>query len=397
VTHSTNPGTTMHINGVDLNLAEHGGISSDSDPDSFQMFRYSASGYNFVGNMHECIIYDGILSAKDIAAVEAYLEAKRQGNNTGGEILDCGIAGSPGSPCPPDISSATLVANFVTHADTLDLDGKNHVTRWRAANNPDIVLEGIGTPESNIKFDQDELGGLGSLVANATGAQRYLRASLGSGLSDATIFWVGYFLPGRDGSLDDSSGQYLYSLGADGAGGSQMDAQVDDGYFELFGGDGTQRGESIADLHGQYSTWMTKFHATADPIGHEAHVNGENLNVEAPGYGYQTDDNLIVFAYQNSGGSGSSGYNFVGNMHQLLIYDGVLDATDTEAVMDYLNCKAIDCPFDFDGDCVVGGADLSVFLGMWGTANPLGDADGNGVVNGADLSLFLSAWGSCSQ
>jgi hypothetical protein len=50
-------------------------------------------------------------------------------------------------------------------------------------------------------------------------------------------------------------------------------------------------------------------------------------------------------------------------------------------------------PADYDGDGDVDGADLSVFLSMWGTNNPLGDFDSTGVIDGADLSRFLSYWG----
>lgn len=52
------------------------------------------------------------------------------------------------------------------------------------------------------------------------------------------------------------------------------------------------------------------------------------------------------------------------------------------------------CP-DLDGDCIVGGADLSVLLGAWGTSDPDADVDGDGTVGGADLSIVLGAWGDC--
>ncbi len=52
------------------------------------------------------------------------------------------------------------------------------------------------------------------------------------------------------------------------------------------------------------------------------------------------------------------------------------------------------CP-DLDGDCVVGGADLSILLGAWGTPNPAADLTGDGTVGGADLSILLGGWGDC--
>ena len=46
---------------------------------------------------------------------------------------------------------------------------------------------------------------------------------------------------------------------------------------------------------------------------------------------------------------------------------------------------------DYDGDGVVGPADLTVLLGSWG--RPEGDLDGDGIVGPMDLTIFLGAWG----
>ena len=53
------------------------------------------------------------------------------------------------------------------------------------------------------------------------------------------------------------------------------------------------------------------------------------------------------------------------------------------------------CEGDFDGDGVVGGADLAILLGAWGTSQPEYDLNGDGTVGGADLSVLLAAWGMC--
>lgn len=50
-------------------------------------------------------------------------------------------------------------------------------------------------------------------------------------------------------------------------------------------------------------------------------------------------------------------------------------------------------PGDLNGDCFVDGADLGIFLSLWGTSNPAADLDGSGLVDGADLGIFLSLWG----
>lgn len=48
-------------------------------------------------------------------------------------------------------------------------------------------------------------------------------------------------------------------------------------------------------------------------------------------------------------------------------------------------------PCDLDGDGVIGGADLTILLGEWGSCCT-GDLDGNGLVDGADLTILLSCW-----
>lgn len=65
----------------------------------------------------------------------------------------------------------------------------------------------------------------------------------------------------------------------------------------------------------------------------------------------------------------------------------------TKAAECAANCSAQPCPADLDGDGVVGGADLGLLLGSWGTPN--NDLDGDGVVGGADLGLLLGSWGAC--
>ncbi len=47
---------------------------------------------------------------------------------------------------------------------------------------------------------------------------------------------------------------------------------------------------------------------------------------------------------------------------------------------------------DLDGDGHVGGADLAILLGAWGTSDPSADLDHDGTVGGADLALLLGAW-----
>ncbi|MHC4976481.1 MAG: GC-type dockerin domain-anchored protein, partial [Planctomycetota bacterium] len=49
---------------------------------------------------------------------------------------------------------------------------------------------------------------------------------------------------------------------------------------------------------------------------------------------------------------------------------------------------------DLDGDGDVDGADLGLFLALWGTSDPTADLNGDGNVDGSDLGLLLAAWGA---
>jgi len=47
---------------------------------------------------------------------------------------------------------------------------------------------------------------------------------------------------------------------------------------------------------------------------------------------------------------------------------------------------------DLNLDGVVNGADLSILLAAWGTADPVADLNDDGIVNGTDLAILLGAW-----
>ena len=154
---------------------------------------------------------------------------------------------------------------------------------------------------------------------------------------DTTIFWLGRYEPGADGSLGDSAGQYVYCFGPAGSQGSQMDHQIDDGTFQLFGGSGTQSGGAISYLNGFNSVWRTEYYASSP--GHVAVVNGQNLSVPSDG-GYAVDSSaeLQLFGWQDNNGE-AGGFNFVGEFAEMVIYRGHLDTADLVSVHNYLNAK----------------------------------------------------------
>ena len=54
-----------------------------------------------------------------------------------------------------------------------------------------------------------------------------------------------------------------------------------------------------------------------------------------------------------------------------------------------------ECPEDLNGDGVVDGGDIGLFLIEWKTKDSPADFDGDGSVGGGDLGLLLIAFGDC--
>ena len=81
--------------------------------------------------------------------------------------------------------------------------------------------------------------------------------------------------------------------------------------------------------------------------------------------------------------------------------DGDLDIVfvdeldDSMLILQNSGLNPPEIPGDFDGDGVVGGADLGILLASWGDCPPPCPADlnGDGVVGGADIGLLLVNWG----
>ena len=59
-------------------------------------------------------------------------------------------------------------------------------------------------------------------------------------------------------------------------------------------------------------------------------------------------------------------------------------------------CESSPCPWDLDGDGVVGASDLLSLLVNWGPCQGCSaDFDGNGNVGASDLLALLVKWGPC--
>ncbi|MCH7849408.1 MAG: hypothetical protein IIB53_13720, partial [Planctomycetes bacterium] len=79
------------------------------------------------------------------------------------------------------------------------------------------------------------------------------------------------------------------------------------------------------------------------------------------------------------------------------IADGFSPDDNNNGIPD--ECEPPDCPWDLDGDAVVGVPDLLSLLGSWGPCPPKGDCpadfDNTGDVGVKDLLILLGNWGPC--
>ena len=79
------------------------------------------------------------------------------------------------------------------------------------------------------------------------------------------------------------------------------------------------------------------------------------------------------------------------------------DGSLVEAAIDLLVVGGIECsdnegPIcvgDLNNDGNVGGDDVGLLLGLWGSTDPVADLDGDGVVGGGDVGLLLGSFGFC--
>lgn len=79
-------------------------------------------------------------------------------------------------------------------------------------------------------------------------------------------------------------------------------------------------------------------------------------------------------------------------------YDLVVtnDCGSLESTLAQLTIAEPACPADLNGDGFVGGADLAIVLGSWGSCRGCAaDLTGDGVVGGADIAIILGFWGPC--
>ena len=245
-------------------------------------------------------------------------------------FLSCSILGNGLSSGIPNLSAQAL-ESLLAHYDGktgVKTDGGSVVSWTPIDGNGDFLGDMIvlstqrgGAGQELITYD-----GSGKLTFDDTSVAadgRYLEGTLSNAESkEFTVFWVGNY--SADAPFATSGG-YVYNIGI-----NSTSHQRDDGkggfVVEQYNGT-TYAGDDITAYDGVTTVWSTVL--TVD--SHAFYANGENLNVAGtPSNNIKADASMIIGAYS------SSGYDFVGEIEQLIIFNSALSDTDRKLVENYL-------------------------------------------------------------
>ena len=244
--------------------------------------------------------------------------------------LICNAFGKGLSSDIPDLSTQAL-ESLVAHYDGkmgVESDGGS-VVSWTPVDGYGDSLDEMIVRSTQIGNGAPKLikyGRPGKLIfddTNVSADGRYLEGTLSNAESkEFTVFWVGNY--SADAPFA-TSGTYVYNIGI-----NSTSHQRDDGaggfVVEQYNGT-TYAGDDITAYDGVTTVWSTVL--TAD--SHAFYANGTNLNVGGtPSNNVKANAAMLIGAYS------SSGYDFVGEVEQLIIFGSALSDADRELVEGYL-------------------------------------------------------------
>jgi hypothetical protein len=225
-------------------------------------------------------------------------------------------------------AQSSLVAHF---------DGRTGVDTTGSTVNSWTPVDGNGTPLPGMAVASTQRGagaadlitydGSGSLIFDDPidgDDGRYLLGSLvNTATSDFTVIWLGHY---KDGAPFATSGAYAYNIGP-----NDISHQRDDfgGGFrlELYNGT-TYPGDDITAHDNTDTVWST----TLTSSTHKAYAQGTDLNVTG-----SPSNNVAANAPIYIGAFGSSGYDFVGEIRHILIFESKLEDADRGLIESWLD------------------------------------------------------------
>ena len=302
----------FYANGENLNL---GGMPSYqlNAQASIILGAYSASGYDFVGEIEQFLVFESALSTSDRELIEAYLSSEpglaAAVPGLSAEALESLVAHYDGSQGVETDDSAVLSWTPVDAQGEL-LSEMKLESMQRGGGASDLISY---HPEGRLLFDDTAEGDDG----------RYLEGTLSNdGSTSFTVIWRGQY--SADAPFA-TSGTNAYNIGP-----NATSHQRDDGkggfVVEQYNGT-TYAGDDITAFDGVPTVWSSVLAENS----HAFYANGQDLNLGGmPSYQLNAGASIILGAYS------ASGYDFVGEIEELLIFESALSASDRERIETYL-------------------------------------------------------------
>lgn len=230
----------------------------------------------------------------------------------------------------PELSSKAI-DSLVAHYDGskgVETDD-NAVVSWTPVDSTGQLMDSMivqSAQKGNGGSDLISYDGTGKLFFDDTSVAadgRYLTGKLSNTeTKEFTIFWLGHY---KADAPFATSGTYAYNIGL-----SNTSHQRDDGkggfVVEQYNGI-TYSGNDISEYDDQTTVWSTVL--TAD--SHSFYANGKNLNLGGmPTNNIKANADIVIGAYS------SSGYDFVGEIEQLIIFSSALHTKDRKLIENHL-------------------------------------------------------------
>ena len=230
----------------------------------------------------------------------------------------------------PELSSKaidSLVAHYDGSKGVETVD--NAVVSWTPVDSTGQLMDSMivqSAQKGNGGSDLISYDGTGKLFFDDTSVAadgRYLTGKLSNTeTKEFTIFWLGHY---KADAPFATSGTYAYNIGL-----SNTSHQRDDGkggfVVEQYNGI-TYSGNDISEYDDQTTVWSTVL--TAD--SHSFYANGKNLNLGGmPTNNIKANADIVIGAYS------SSGYDFVGEIEQLIIFSSALNTKDRKIIENHL-------------------------------------------------------------
>ncbi len=245
-------------------------------------------------------------------------------------LICCAVTSASLFEDVPELSTDARSA-LVAHYDgrTGVATAGNVVESWTPVDGDGKSLQGMAassTQRGNGAANLITYDGSGRLIFNDPSVAadgRYLSGTLtNAGTSDFTIFWLGHY---QDNAPFATSGTYAYNVGL-----NNISHQRDDGNegfrVEMYNGT-TYTGDDITAYDGIDTVWSTVITANT----HDTYANGMNLNlVGTPTNSVTANAAIVIGAYSGSG------YDFVGDMSQVIIFASALGDDDRGLIENYL-------------------------------------------------------------